>query len=903
VKLRALFLCAALAASRVASADVTKPPKLVHFEEAQFPASEKAGATVTLQITIGEDGKVAEVTVQKSAGAAFDAAAIAAARKFVFEPAEIDGKPASVKIVYQYSFTLKVEAKTTSELAGVVRDRKTKSPIAEVTVTLDDGRTTKTSADGAFVFLDVAAGKHGVTLAGQGFTALATEENLESGKRLEVVYEVTREEPKAPEEQDDLEIVVVAPKLEKSVSSTTVVAEQGRKVPGTSGDVVKVVESMPGVGRQAAGSGALVVWGASPEDTRVYVDGVPFPVLYHVGGVRSVLASDFVGAIELLPGGYGATYGRGIGGVVLVKTKPLEGPGVHGSAGVDLVDASVSTRAALTEKLHIAIAGRRSHLDSAVSAVTDRDVGELFPIPRYWDGAVRLAWAPTKKDRVDVVVTGSGYRVDRVVSNADPEAIKRDTRALDFVRGWVRYRHGDDVELTPWIGVDRRSQQSGFGGIATDLAVDTTSFGLRVVQRSKPQEFVTLAIGADIEVVSRSLRRRGSTLLPPREGDVRLFGNPPPDRVNADAWSTVNASLAPYIEGDLVLAKIVHVVPGLRIDPYVTSTSRRAPTEGDIPAVGLSQLDLGVEPRLAVRLEPNDRVRVHAAWGRYRQRAQSEDLSAVFGNPTLPPSRAEHLVMGAAFQWTQTISAELTAFRTASDSVAVRSPLASPLLAEALVSTGQGRAYGAQLLLRKELSSRVFGWISWTILRSERRDADTSSFRISDYDQSHVVTALASVDLGRGFELGARVRYATGLPRTPVVASYWDARRDRYQPVFGELNSTRLPDFVALDVRLARVTKLGGGVELETYVDVQNVTNRKNAEEIVYDETFTKKGFIRGVPLLPVAGARLTWCGRSFSRSRWSRARPSSKARRRPSPRRASSPSGRRPPKQGRARR
>jgi TonB family protein len=858
MKLRSLVVSLLLFA-KVASADVTKPPKLVHFEEAQFPAGEKSGATVTLQITIGADGKVTEVTVQKSAGPAFDAAALAAARKFVFEPAEIDGKPGSVKIVYQYTFTLKVEAKTTSDLAGVVRDRKTKAPIEDVTITLADGSSTKTGADGTFAFKDLPSGKQALTLTGQGFTALATEETLESGKRLDVVYEVTREEAKSPEEQDDLEIVVVAPKLEKAVSSTTVVAEQGRKVPGTSGDVVKVVESMPGVGRQAAGSGALVVWGASPEDTRVYVDGVPFPVLYHVGGVRSVLSPDVASAIELVPGGYGASYGRGLGGLVFVKTKPIEGPGVHGSAGIDLVDASVSTRAELSPNLHVAIAGRRSHLDSAISAVTDRDVGELFPIPRYWDGAVRLGWKPTSKDRVDFAITGSGDRVDRLVGSADPEAIKRDTRALDFVRAWVRYRHGDDVEITPFVGVDRRSQTSGFGSIVTDLAVDSTTFGLRAVQRTKPLDFLALAVGADVEVVSRSLRRRGSTLLPPREGDVRLFGNPPPDRVNADSWSTVNASLAPFVEGDLTIAKILHVVPGLRVDPYVTTTSKRAPTEGDVPAVGLSQLDLDIEPRLAVRIEPNDRVRVHAAWGRYRQPAQSEDLSAVFGNPTLPPARAEHWVLGAAFKWTQTISAELTAFRTSSDSLAVRSPLASPLLAEALVATGSGRAYGAQILLRKELSSRVFGWVSWTILRSERRDADTSNWRISDYDQSHVVTALASIDLGRGFEIGARVRYATGLPRTPVIASYWDAKRDRYQPVFGSPNSTRLPDFVALDVRLARVSKLGSGVELETYVDLQNVTNRQNAEEIVYDETFTKKGFIKGVPILPVVGARLTW--------------------------------------------
>src|SRR5450432_4137840 len=54
--------------------------------------------------------------------------------------------------------------------------------------------------------------------------------------------------------------------------ATEITAEQGRKLPGTQGDVLKVVESMPGVARAAAGSAALVVWGAGSADTRIYVE-------------------------------------------------------------------------------------------------------------------------------------------------------------------------------------------------------------------------------------------------------------------------------------------------------------------------------------------------------------------------------------------------------------------------------------------------------------------------------------------------------------------------------------------------------------------------------------------------------------------------------------------------------
>ncbi len=68
------------------------------------------------------------------------------------------------------------------------------------------------------------------------------------------------------------------------------------------GDVLKVVENLPGVARAAAGSSSLVVWGSAPQDTRVYVDGVHVPLLYHGGGYRSILPSNFVKSVELVAG-------------------------------------------------------------------------------------------------------------------------------------------------------------------------------------------------------------------------------------------------------------------------------------------------------------------------------------------------------------------------------------------------------------------------------------------------------------------------------------------------------------------------------------------------------------------------------------------------------------------------
>ena len=50
-----------------------------------------------------------------------------------------------------------------------------------------------------------------------------------------------------------------------------------------------------------------------------------------------------------------------------------------------------------------------------------------------------------------------------------------------------------------------------------------------------------------------------------------------------------------------------------------------------------------------------------------------------------------------------------------------------------------------------------------------------------------------------------------------------------------------------------------GKTSLETYLDVQNVTDRGNPEEIVYSLDYSQRRYITGLPILPVAGARLAW--------------------------------------------
>lgn len=851
---------------------LTKVPRLVHFEQALLPAGldvPQSAATV-LQLAITAEGKIEAVSVIESSGVGeIDDAAVAAASKFEFEPAEIDGQPAAVKITYRYAFSAVTENKaavpTDAEFGGVVRDKKTGKPLAGVRVELDGSPAVKTDATGAFRVEHVLPGTHSVTLMGPDFTPIGTEETVAAGSNHQVTYEVEVQVERVPPElRSDLEIVVISSRLHKSIAVTTVNAEQGARVAGTGGDAIKVVENLPGVARSAVGSGQLVVWGASSADTRVYVDGVHIPVLYHEGGYRSVIHSDLVKNVELQPGGYGSTYGRGLGGVVVVGLKRLSADGYHGSAHLDAIDASASLRGNVGKQWRFQAAARRSHLDSVLRRVSSEDVGQYVPIPRFWDGQLRLGYTPSEDESVEFGVFLSSDRIDRSLVAASPQDTKTELKDSGFRRFYLSYQRslsdGGNVGVVPYFGTDRSDRTTLWGDIPAFLSNRMKVFGFRAFHTASAGEHLATTIGLDTEFTWSDLDRQGSINTPSREGDILVFGQTPSDKVNADRWSTMVGGIAPYGELDVSLFDSkLHVVPGLRFEPTLVGGSQIQPARAGQPPIGYYNEAAPLDPRLALRYAATSRISLRAATGVYHQPPLPDDLSTVFGNPQLGLSRAWHAVLGASFQLSKPMSVEITGFWVGQRDLVTRSPLPSPLQSQALIQDGLGRAFGTQFLVRHELANRLFGWLSYTIMRSERTDGGSRAWRLFDFDQTHVFTALASYDLGRGFEIGSRFRYATGYPRTPVVGAYFDTRVDSFQPRFGPHNTTRVPEFVQVDVRFAKRLSLGGNTNAELYLDVQNVTYRKNPEEIIYNYDYTQKTYITGLPILPVLGGKLTW--------------------------------------------
>lgn len=657
-----------------------------------------------------------------------------------------------------------------------------------------------------------------------------------------------------PAVADSYQTLIVAP-IAKEAGAADLRTDELRQAPGAEGDAGKALENLPGVARPALAGGELVVWGATADETRVVLDGIDLPALYHLGGLRSTVQSGFVRSIALVPGGYGAAFGRGLGGLVRIASRDVPAERYAGELDVDMLGAAFQAGTGFANGGGLLAAGGVGYLDRLLGNSLSSDERRLFPVPRYHDLQAKLSLPLRAEEKVELLWLSSADASAVTSTSPSPSATASSDQERSFTRLGSRYLRflgdGSGVSVTPFVGWDHAGRDQRVGLAVASEVVDATVLGLRA-DYVAPLSGAVLTLGFDGLVTWATVRRSGPATLPTREGDISVFGQPMAAGASADSWSTVIGSLAPYAALELARGAW-RLVPSFRLDADTLSSNRSAPPNGVTPRVGTARLAWSPAPRLAVAHQSRPWLREDLAVGLYHQAPSTSDLSAVFGTPTLGPMHAVHAVLGAAADLGtgRTLSIEPTLFYRHLWNLVMRDPAASPPLAHALVQDGVGRAYGAQVLLRFRHPPRFSGWLAYTISRSERRH-DGGSYRLLDQDQTHLLTAVENLSL-HGFVVGLRFRLATGMPRTPVTGSYLDTTTGQYQPIFGAQNTVRLPLFYALDLRVERRFRWHG-VELSPYLEVLNLTNHANVEELTYDEQFISRSTITGLPILALAG-------------------------------------------------
>jgi TonB family protein len=826
------------------------PPQLVQFVEASYPdGAPPGGADVVLEITVEPTGAVVDVRVVSSAGEAFDEAAVEAARRFVFEPARRGDTAVPAVIGYRYVFeprstTPPVVLEPVSShgvLEGRLLRRATGEPLPgeRVVVAPAEGgerREATTDDDGRFVFLALPPGAYDLRAQVEGLAELAATEEVRAGEVTDVTYRI---EPEADAVAGGRTFgaVAVVQSPPREVTRRTIPKEELTRIPGTRGDALRAVELMPGVGRPPFTSGVLIVRGSAPGDSEVFFDGTTVPLLYHFGGLTSFVNSRLLEQIDFYPGNFSVRYGRKVGGILEVRGRDPATDRFHGVADLNLLDMSVLAEGPVGKNASVAVAARRSHIDFVFDRMVPDDLLDVVAAPVYWDYQAFAAWRPTSRDRFLFKVYGSSDRFEVVLpepADEDPAirgAVDLATQFHFAQVGWERRISEDlDQKVDLRVGATEArfalGEEIRFGGTFFDV------YG-RAEWQARLSKSVQLIWGADVLYVPFRADFMGP---PPRQSEGANMGTlSEQDRIDLDL---TGAAFQPalYVETNLRPVDPLRIVLGVRLDYYDEISHFSA------------------DPRLVGIYELSKHTRLKAGVGLFSQPPSFVESLQGIGNPDLIPMRAVHASGGIEQDLLENLRIEVEGFYKRLWDRPVETLGGLP---PRFINEGIGRIYGMELLARLQPTSELplFGYISYTLSRSERVDRAGEDWRLFDFDQTHIFTLAAVYKLPKNWEVGTTVRLVSGNPTTPIVGGVYDAQHLIYRPLFGSPNSIRNPLFNRVDVRIEKRWEFDAW-KLAVYLDVQNVYNARNPEGRIYNYDFSQERALRGLPILPALGIR-----------------------------------------------
>ncbi|MGB8329105.1 MAG: TonB family protein [Polyangiales bacterium] len=821
------------------------PPTLLRFVEADYPTSEgeePVEAAVELDLVVGKDGLVTEASVAKSAGEAFDEAALSAVRQFVFEPARKDWEPIAARVRYRYVFELKTppEEITTGWLSGTVLLAEDDSPAGAVGIELLNERNELVrdlvaGPDGTFVATDLQPGKYQVSIIGGEYGDLKVTEDLAAGQVTQVIYRLGAEKKKAYQGFGATAVIEAQP---REVVKRTIDREELTRIPGTRGDALRAVELLPGVARPPFGIGLLIVRGSAPGDSEAFIDGTPVPLIYHFGGLTSVYNSYMLEKIDFFPGNFSVRYGRRIGGIVEVTTKDPARDRVHGVAELSIIDTFVTVEAPLGDKVSIAGGLRRSFIDLVLPALLPSDVG-VRQAPVYIDYQFKLNFYPSKRDRVRISAYGSSDRLELILNQAsgDDPSIRGTTQfATSFYNNQVDWTRniGDKVrqQLQFNVGPSKIGFQLGEEFLLEGSFTQTYGRGEWQYQIT---DKVQLTTGLDIYTAPVHLVYYGAQPGATEGGGSGQGSLAGQEKVFADVTSVVFRP-GIYLESGMQLGKFTLLNLGLRLDYFK-----------DINA-------FAVDPRLTTIFTVATQMRVKLGVGIFSQPPEFQESDTTIGNPNLDPIQAVHVGAGWEYDAFPGVRFGVEGFYKYLWDRAIPTPNGE---APYYVTGGIGRIYGAEfsMHLRPATGRQYFGYLSYTLSRSERKDGPNEPWRLFDFDQTHILTVAFVYNFRRNWEIGGTFRLVSGNPYTPVIGSIYDALNDVYIPIDGRVNTLRNPLFNELNLRVQKKW-IFAGWRLAVFLDIRNVYNRQNQEGIIYNYDYSQQTPLLGLPIIPALGIR-----------------------------------------------
>ncbi len=721
----------------------------------------------------------------------------------------------------------------TGIISGEVRDAVTKQPLPGANI-LIDGTNQGSACDenGYYVIKDVVPGRYSLKVSMIGYlSSVITELNINPNRNQSVNFELHS----AAMELGEVKVTAdyFAKPDENPVSFRTISPEEIRRSPGSAEDIFRVMQSMPGVATAGTKSAQLIVRGGSPEENLTLLDNIEVYNPIHFArtgesmGVISIVNPALIQKVDFLTGGFPAKYGDKMSSVFDMTLKEGNKETMNTDANLNIAGFGVTMDGPVAENTNMVFSLRRGYFD-LITSLLDKPVA-----PNYYDAVGKISYDLNKNNRISLV---GFYYVDQ---------IERTGIEKGETYSWNRFDYLTRDDYGAAIGINWRSliSEKAFSLVTASY----TSNGWNTIQGTELNRDL---LGEDIREDEFSLKSEFNYQFSPKL-NLKLGGQFKVINSHNESWSPADTTR----EGTIIPASIISYQPDAEfksmfflqssfriVDPLVISAGLR------YDYFSLTN-ENNFSPRISLSYNLSERTRLNFALGRYYQSPASYEIAPDERNLLLNSSYDDHYIAGVEYRLGLDTKAGIEIYHKELSSLIV-----DPDSSNLLINTGSGYAQGIEFSLQKKFTDGFVGSASYSYSISKRRDYESTALYDFEFDRPHILNLIFGLEMGSGWQIGAKFQYASGNPYTPVIGV--TEIDNIFYVIDGENNTARYPDYHKLDLRIDKQFVFDSWL-FSVYLDLWNVYNRDNV--VSYSFKTTKDGTITTEPrydfgIMPIIG-------------------------------------------------
>jgi hypothetical protein len=686
---------------------------------------------------------------------------------------------------------------------------------------------TETNAEGNYILSKIPAGRYNIKAELIGFKS-AEKKNVtvKSGDTITVDL-ILSDDSYTTEEIDVVSERFRQAQNDMRTSLLNLSPKTTRVIPGVGEDVLRSLQTLPGVSAPNDFSSQLVIRGSGPDQNLIIMDNIEIFNPYRLYGVFSMFNPETLEDISLITGGFPSKYGDRLSAVLDVSNREgSKSKYFTGQTNVNIANANLVFNGKLPFKNipgSWIVSTRRSYYDLILGPFAKKSglIDESASFPSFEDVQGRITLGPFKNHKLifNGIYSRDGVNIIPGESKELQDSISvRDQSANDVLGFSWHYAPSTKFLTKTTFSWYRNKGDAQFGGELLDPVLDRESYTPEVRDSLKALGLF-LGIGFKSKYTFRKYSISNNTTFISKLHKTEIGGGIDVLKTDLDFSIELDERLKAIVQGNpnfnaltegflegknyyrlnfyaqdrMKLSDKFYVQAGARFDYFVINKKAY------------------LSPRLNFSYAFDKVTTVRAGTGLYYQSPGYEKLidAQIFFDLTeekasrLEAERSIHYVLGLE-RWFSTevfvrfesyyknfsnliVQERLTGYRyrfylndpSNQDPEYMRDPdnwtrsetkLPYDSLTSTPVNGAKGYSYGFEFFLEKKAinpSSKFSGWVSYSLSFANReRNGLTTPFR---YDQRHSINVVANYRILSWLELGARFNYSSNFPVTKPV--------------------------------------------------------------------------------------------------------------------------------------